>query len=87
MNRYTVRRGCGPISWEGGVVFLRYYGCGACGNAHWTEDDAKRSHRPGSVIACPHCGDRRPPWRGGRIFASFRPGPEPPAAKDTRRAK
>lgn len=47
----------GPVRFQGGIIFLRGYGCSHCGNAHWTEDDPKRRHAPGSLINCPHCGE------------------------------
>ncbi len=45
----------GPVHFQGGVIFLRGYGCTRCGNAHWTEDDTTRRHMPGDTITCPHC--------------------------------
>lgn len=48
-----------PIPFQDGWIYLRGYGCGNCGNAFWTEDDEKRSLKPGTIATCPHCGERR----------------------------
>jgi DNA-directed RNA polymerase subunit RPC12/RpoP len=45
-----------PAPWQGGTIFLHYYGCRNCGNAFWTEGDNKRRLTPGTVASCPHCG-------------------------------
>jgi hypothetical protein len=47
----------GPVRFQGGIIYLRGYGCHGCGNAHWVEDDDKRRHAAGNLVACPHCGE------------------------------
>lgn len=47
----------GPVSFQGGVIFLQGYGCRACGHGHWVESDSKRNLTQGELYACAHCGE------------------------------
>lgn len=44
------------VSFQGGHILLRGFGCGGCGNGHWAEDDPARRRPAGMVVNCPHCG-------------------------------
>lgn len=44
-----------PMQFQGGVIFVKGYGCKACGLGFWTEDDPTRRLQPGAHT-CPHCG-------------------------------
>jgi hypothetical protein len=43
------------VAFQGGIVFLRPYGCHNCGQGFWVEDDPVRRLAPG-LHPCPHCG-------------------------------
>jgi hypothetical protein len=45
------------VSFQGGVIILRGFGCGRCGHAHWAEDDPARRRPAGAVIACTRCSE------------------------------
>jgi hypothetical protein len=48
--------GASLVSFQGGTIILRGFGCGRCGNGHWAEDDPARRRPVGTAVACPHCG-------------------------------
>jgi DNA-directed RNA polymerase subunit RPC12/RpoP len=47
--------GVSLVSFQGGTIILRGYGCSRCGNGFWTEDDKVR-RLPAGEHPCPHCG-------------------------------
>ena len=57
--------GTAGITFQGGFVVLRGYGCPGCGHGFWTEDDPDRKlantvdERSGADPTCPHCDTQR----------------------------